>query len=309
MCLVLPARWFDGEFSPLSSTVGRSASPDSPPSLRRSLVLASIDIGRALADSEGATFRARGTCMYPAVRPGDVLYIRSRKLADVAVGDIAVCRRSGYLIGHRVVEASRSGSQPFIVTKPDRTRDGDDGPTYEDDLLGVVTRITRHGAEVSLRPARRCRAVKLYLSLRLVPLEGISSTRRWLISAVGHVQRTAGYRWLANVCLGKSLRSLHFTVRVPLNATLGDALFREIAPTEFDPEAVWNGRRVERFVVAALLKGVASPSGTIEVIRVAGTDWRRCCPSIRRRYSGAGLDDLLRAEVARILNEKGRLVG
>ena len=48
-----------------------SAIPASPPDDRctDSLVLVSLEIGRALADRGRATFRAQGACLYPAVWP------------------------------------------------------------------------------------------------------------------------------------------------------------------------------------------------------------------------------------------------
>ena len=61
--------------------------PGASPSLsRRSLAVASLDIGRVLADRDGATYRVQGTCMYPTVRAGDVLRIRSCAAADALRG-------------------------------------------------------------------------------------------------------------------------------------------------------------------------------------------------------------------------------
>ena len=48
-----------------------SQTPLQPP---RSLVLASMDIGRVLADCDGLTFRAQGTCLAPDVQDGDLLF-------------------------------------------------------------------------------------------------------------------------------------------------------------------------------------------------------------------------------------------
>ena len=100
-----------------------------------SLVLASLEVGKALADRGRTTFRAQGTCMYPTVRPGDVLHIESRTVDEVAVGDIAVCRRPGYLFSHRTIGKGVHNGRPYIVTRPDRVRRGDDGPTFDQDVL------------------------------------------------------------------------------------------------------------------------------------------------------------------------------
>jgi len=91
-----------------------------PPFFARfSLVLASLDMGRVLADRDGVTFRAQGTCMYPNVRPGDVLRIRSRAAAQVNISDLAVCRGNGFLFSHRVIAKGERDGRAFIVTRPD----------------------------------------------------------------------------------------------------------------------------------------------------------------------------------------------
>jgi len=72
----------------------RPGSLGSARSSRRSdsLVAAALDIGRVLADRDGVTFRAVGACMYPVVRPGDVLRIRSCAATDAWATRLA-CRR------------------------------------------------------------------------------------------------------------------------------------------------------------------------------------------------------------------------
>ena len=80
---------------------------------------ASLSIGRVLADRDGVTFRAQGTCMYPTLRPGDVLRVRSCSARDVSVGDIAVCRTPEYLFSHRVSRpANGTGA---LTSSPGRT--------------------------------------------------------------------------------------------------------------------------------------------------------------------------------------------
>ena len=144
---------------------GASREPGSLPSGQRvcSLVAASLEIGKALADSDRVTFRAQGTCMYPCVRPGDVLRIESRAAEEVAIGDIAVCRRPGYLFGHRTIDKGVEDGRRYIVTRPDRSSSGSDGPTYGEDVLGIVTAIERKGKRVEPRRRRYPWPVRLYL--------------------------------------------------------------------------------------------------------------------------------------------------
>lgn len=243
--------------------------------------------------------------MYPAVRPGDVLRIRSCKIEDVAVGDIAVCRRPGCLTGHRVIRTGRSESGVFITTRPDRTLSGDDGPTFAADLLGVVAAITRDGVEVPLQPAAYGRLAKQWYRARLRLIEIVPAVRELGGSVAGRTQETGVFRLLAGAWLARSAREMRFLVHVPLNATIGDALFREVESIDFDPEGSWNGRSIDRFKLVAIPRGGKTPAGSIEATREPGAGWQVHSPLVRRRYKGAGLDHLLEDRV-RLIFERER---
>jgi hypothetical protein len=240
--------------------------------------------------------------MYPTVRPGDVLRVRACNIGEASVGDIAVCRRPDYLIGHRVVRIVRSGSRPFVVTKPDRAEDGDDGPTYEDDFLGIVIGITRRGVEVPLRPQALGRVAQRYYETRRTLVEAAPAVRRGLIAAVRRLQGLEAYGCLARTYLARLGPEMRFAVRVPLNPTLGDTLFREVTLRGFDPEESWNGHSIDRFTLVAIPNGESVPAGYIEATRKPGAEWQLGPPTLRRRYVATGLDGILR-------NEAGRLVG
>ena len=47
-----------------------------------------LELARLLAEIGKATFRASGTCMYPWVRPGDLLHVEPRTARQIAVGEI-----------------------------------------------------------------------------------------------------------------------------------------------------------------------------------------------------------------------------
>jgi hypothetical protein len=90
--------------------------------------------------------------MYPCVQPGDTLHIESRPIEDVKVGDITVVRHDGLLFGHRTIAKGEDEDGPYIVTRPDRSNRGSDGPTYKENILGVVKRIERRGKQASTAP-------------------------------------------------------------------------------------------------------------------------------------------------------------
>jgi hypothetical protein len=276
-----------------------------PPTPRnRSLVIASLELGRVLADRGKVTFRAQGTCMFPCVQPGDVLHIESRTIDQVAVGDIAVFRRDTNLFGHRAIAKGIDNGKPYIVTRPDRTKQGDDGPTYGDDVLGAVTAIERRGQGVPLQPQ---------------PLRGVAAPRavgwewwNWearprLIDLLGRVQRLALYRRAAQFWLRATRSRLSYVVRVPLRPGQAHDLYRELSPDEFNiSQPTWQGRPVTSWTLALHLNGARPPAASATINWhppdcPRGVGWHVDEMQTRVRYRGAGVDDALIAQVEVIL--------
>lgn len=276
---------------------------------RGGLAAADLVVGRLLAERDGVTFRAQGTCMYPAVRPGDVLRIRPCPAAGVAVGDVAVCRRNGELFGHRVVAAGERDGRAFVVTRPDRTQGGDDGPSFDEDLLGVVESVTRRGARVSLQRAGqaggRCPLTRLVLRGRLALIEGGPRVRGRLERAVAGVQSRTAYRRVARRAFAGARPRLSYVVHVPLNATLGDAVYGRAAPDDFDPDAPWHGRVRDRWTLVLSVGGARLPAATATFVRAEDGSWRPAGVRVRRRYGGLGLERILLERADAVLARSG----
>ena len=180
-----------------------------------SLVLASLELGKILADRRATTFRARGTCMYPSIHPNDILHIDSRSVKEVAVGDIAVCRRERFLFGHRTIDKGTHNGTHYIITRPDRMMQGSDGPTYNNDVLGVVSSIDRNGKRID--PARRQYPShkRFYFSTRLKLIECSLALRRRLIEFMARFQQRSVYQLVIRSLLAAKCSKLSFTVELP----------------------------------------------------------------------------------------------
>jgi len=279
-------------------------------SAERSLVLASLDIGRVLADRDGVTFRAQGTCMYPCVRPGDVLRIESRTVAGVSVGEIAVCRRPGCLLGHRIIRKSVENGRPHIVTRPDRSSQGDDGPTFDEDLLGVVTAIERNGRRLGTRKPRHGWPMRAYLAVRLTLLEWSPASRDRLLDWLGYVQSTVFYRRAAAFCLRAKRHKLSYVVRVPFQAGNPNNLYHPVTPDEFDPaQPTWQGRSADHWALALHFSGSRQPAAlatlALRTPECPEAGWRVEEVRVRTRYRGAGFEEELMRKAREILSRYG----
>jgi hypothetical protein len=242
--------------------------------------------------------------MYPAVRPGDLLVIRSRKAADVRTGDIAVCRRPGYLFGHRVIELGVSEGRPFIVTASDRAESGNDGPTYDDDLLGVVAEIRRRGRPVPFDKRSIPRRLRQLHSARLGLAGSALAVRGRLAKILAGLQKTAAYRRLARLWLGRALRRMDAFVQVPFSASFGDSVFKELPEGEFDPGGDWFGKPIVRWALVLKPGGgrKAAPAARMTFARGEDGRWSRQDVFVRPKFRGLGLDAELEKRASRILS-------
>lgn len=97
--------------------------------------------------------RATGISMLPALWPGDLLTIQSRKFEQVRVGELALYARQDRFFIHRVVRKSASGAEPALITRGDCMSE-DDPIVRPAELLGAVSEIRRRGSRLipTLRP-------------------------------------------------------------------------------------------------------------------------------------------------------------
>ena len=275
-------------------------------SARPSLVRASLDIGRVLAERDGVTFRAQGTCMYPTVRPGDVLTIKPRPVADIAVGNIAVCRTPDYLFSHRVIEKGEYEGSAYIITRPDRSRHGNDGPTFDENLLGVVVAIKRNGNQVPLVPTNYSRFIRYYYKKRLDLIELKERLKLRLPELLLHTDISVFYRPIVRIWFILVRPRLTYVVQVPLNATLGDAVFHRLELDAFNPEEIVNGRKIMRWTIALLFNEGREPAAWVTFLRGEDDTWRVADSHVRLRYRGAGLDSMLTMQAKKILARNSR---
>jgi hypothetical protein len=262
-------------------------------------------MGRVLADRDGVTFRAQGTCMYPSVRPGDVLRIRSRLAAAVVVGDIVVCRGPDYLFGHRVIAKGERDGRAFIVTRPDHAHEGSDAPTFDEDLLGVVVAIERHGKSVPLQPAAYPGLARWCYAVRLAIIEAAPRAQLWLANVLARAQRLTLYRKIARWWLALARPHITYTVQLPLNGKLGASVHRRLTPDEFDPQMEWRGRAIQRWTLALHLNDARQPAARATFARDADDAWRVEESRIRLRYRGARLNNALMRQAKAILAKGG----
>jgi signal peptidase len=100
---------------------------------------------QALALAGTIRLRVTGASMLPAIWPGDVLTVRRRKSEELQAGDIAVLRRGGRLIAHRVIHKDKQS----VVVQGDAKLKAD-APFRREDVFGSVVAVHRGRKEVTV---------------------------------------------------------------------------------------------------------------------------------------------------------------
>jgi len=91
--------------------------------------------------------KVTGTSMLPSVWPGDILIVSQCNAADLSPGQIVLCYRNQGFVAHRLV--GKRGN--CLITRGD-SLPYEDRPFGDDEVLGQVVSILRHGRPVDPSP-------------------------------------------------------------------------------------------------------------------------------------------------------------
>lgn len=111
----------------------------------QSLILQFFELGKLFVEKKMVTLTAQGTCMYPCIRQGEIIYLQPKSAEEIEVGEAVIYRRYNHLFGHRAIAKGQNEKGRYIITRPDTAKYGDDGPSFNEDILGVVAQKERKG--------------------------------------------------------------------------------------------------------------------------------------------------------------------
>jgi GNAT superfamily N-acetyltransferase len=272
---------------------------------RKSLIVSSLELGKILAKKDRIKFRVSGSCMYPTTRPGDTLHIDPRDVAQIAVGDIAIFRRGNSLLGHRTISKGTDKDQgrTYIITRPDRTGQGDDGPVYDQDVLGVVTHIERKGKLVSPRLPRYLLS-RLYFASLLKLWEYREATLTKAMEWFGRIQRSKAYRRVAQLLFTAVSPSVSFSLRIPINSWQTHDLYKKVSPSEAEGLSSQDFFTLDLFA-SERHRPAATMSFLFRPPECPFAGWWVKDVQVRVRYRGVGLEEQLLRKAEEVLNRWG----
>ncbi|MBN1913624.1 MAG: hypothetical protein JW788_04420 [Candidatus Omnitrophica bacterium] len=161
--------------------------------------------------------------MYPCIRPTDKLRVELKRTEDIQIGEVALYRRNNHLFAHRTIKKGNENGAPFIVTRPDNAKGRDDGPSFDEDIIGVVTAAERGGRLVSVEKRPYSALKKFYLKAFFALHKS-----KWILAVVwlyieAFVLQSFLFRKAFRI-LFPVPKSMQFSVQMPLNNNI-DSLF------------------------------------------------------------------------------------
>jgi hypothetical protein len=261
---------------------------------------------KLLAETQKVRFRAFSTCMYPGVRPGDVLCVKPKTVREIQPGEAAVFHRHGQLVGHRTIAKGEDGRGAFILTRPDRAAEGDDGPSYDDDVVGVIDRIKRRGRTLAPERTSPGLPARMWHALVLRGIEARTRAMPRVLTAVSLLQRPPVYRFFARSWFAQDIRRLSLAAYLPAGSSL--PFLRRITGAELARLDLGAEERQTDDWSLALQSG-GRPAVTMRFVRrPAGCPyegWWVGGVSTRVRYRGLGLERMLLGKAREILGRSG----
>jgi len=236
----------------------------------------------------------------PTVRAGDVLRVRSCTVDEIPIGEIAVFRKSQYLLAHRVIGKRSENGRRCVVTRPDGVNEGTDSPTFDDGLLGVVTSITRNGKPVSLQPTSYPWPAQRYFAIRLALMHAAWPWQSRFENFCSRARQWPPLRFAADWWLRLRRPRISYTVRLPLPA-FGDAVYHRVAFEAFDLQKGFRGRPIDRWTLAMHVNEQSEPTATVTLARDASETWRIAGRWLSPRYRGSFPSDTMMRKLNTIL--------
>jgi hypothetical protein len=266
-----------------------------------------VELENLLRGKRAVRLRSQGMCMFPSARPGDILHVEPQTAEQINIGDIVALKKFPILLAHRAIAKNQERGRTYIITQPDRMGrwDENDGPSFDEDILGVVTHLERDGRKIEVSPPRDAFWEKVVTGLRLAWMEGWGSCIERLYPLFRVAQQTGAYRKLVKNLRLLDDKGIDYWVHIPWKTN--GALFRklnlsEFAVLDFEPRSSvleWN----------MLFYVNSRPAGNMSfVYKPDSCPYKGCWlsnASLRIRYRGTIVEEEIFQQVSGALGEKG----
>ena len=268
------------------------------------LVLQIFELGRLFVEKKMVRFYPQGTCMYPCIRPGDTLHIEPRSVDQIKVGDIAVYRRYNRLFAHRTIDKGNNNGLDYIITRPDTTKFGNDGPSFDQDILGIVARIERKRKILDTAKNDYPLVKRFLLNIYLRYYHSRQYLWSKIVYSISHVQQFKAYKKFAKFLFIKSKEKIEFSLQVPSSSKINSRFFRKISPEEL-LNLAREENPIPKWMITLNIN--SKPAGFLSFISKPENcpfcGWWLSEARVRIRYRGTNLEKRLFQQADKLLNQ------
>ena len=293
---------------PCCGEIYKSHFSSSPLGARDEVCIVEVfELAKPATENRLVEFRSHGTCMYPCLRQGDILQIEPRTAGEIRIGDIVVFRRSNYLYAHRAVDKGKYGSVSYIVTRADRPGGGSDGPSFDEDILGVVSNATRRGVKLNLGKKDDTYGGKAFFNLYLKWYIFKKRLFEKAIDIILYTQQIKIYKKIAGFLFSGLRKKINIYIRGPMSFKITSRFYQDISQEDLKlsiSEALEHQALATWSMVAHMRsRFVGTLSFVYKPENCPFSGWWLSDPGVRIRYRGMGIEERLFKESDAILNE------
>ena len=274
----------------------------------QSSILQLFKSGKLFIEKKIVSFTAQGTCMYPSLRQGDIIYIQPKSAEDIEIGEVAIYHRDNHLFGHRTIAKGQNERGRYIITRSDTTNYGDDGPSYNEDILGVVAYSERKNRV--LTPVKRDYNLieKIWFSFCLKCFCFKQHLLRKMIYPITFLQQFKLYSLIAQLFSQNLYKKINFIFFVPAYDKLSGRFLRKIPESELvDLVTNSDNNSILRWTVALKVNSeqVASLSFVFRPQNCKFSGWWLIEPQIKIRHRGTAIEKELFVKIDKLLRRMG----
>lgn len=282
-------------------------SPSNSPN-ETGLVVQIFELGKVFAEKNIVKFRSEGTCMYPCIRPGDILHLEPKNAEQINIGDIAVYRRYSRLFAHRTINKENDNGSNYIITRSDTANQGNDGPSFDEDILGVVSYVERKGNV--LRPEEKdyTLIMRFFLNICLRFYLLKQNLFRKIIYIISYIQQLKTYRKVARLLFSRTDKKMDFSIHVPLNTKINARFYRIISPEELLTLNLNSGENIISKLAISLNINSKTAAFLSFIFKPQDCPFSGCWVSeakTRIRYRGTGIEEKLFEKADELLRQLG----
>jgi ribosomal protein S18 acetylase RimI-like enzyme len=284
--------------------ISSSSYPNNP--WETGLVLQMFELGRLFVEKKMVKFSPEGACMYPCIRPKDILHIEPKSVSEIRVGDIAVYRKAGRLFAHRTIAKGNNEGQDYIITRPDTAYSGNDGASFEQDILGIVSRIQRRGETLNTVKKDYPFVKRFFFNLYLKHYYFKQYLWRKIIDFISYIQQYKAYRWFARFLFIKSSKEVQFSLQAPISPKANSKFYKEFSKTEL-LESLSGEFPVSKWTIALEIN--SKPAGYLSFVfkpkDCPFSGWWLYEYKLRLRYRRTNLEEKLLREADDLFKQAG----